>query len=91
MIRQITYQPKDSEEMKTKWIFRDDGDLSKDYSDFKTLEVLLNEIYDVMNLCENTSATIMSHSKNKASAYWDILDIFDRKTRWNNTGPQDES
>jgi len=48
MIRQITYQPKDSEEMKTKWIFRDDGDLSKDYSDFKTMEVMLNRIYDVL-------------------------------------------
>jgi len=44
MIRQITYQPKDSEEMKTKWIFRDDGDLSKDYSDFKTMEVMLNDL-----------------------------------------------
>ena len=48
MIRQITYQPKDSEKMKTKWIFRDDGDLSKDYSDFKTMEVMLNDIYNVI-------------------------------------------
>jgi len=48
MIRQVTYQQKDSEEMKTKWIFRDDGDLSKDYSDFKTMEVMLNDIYNVI-------------------------------------------
>tara|TARA_Y100001947_G_C10290661_1_gene282654 strand:- start:670 stop:825 length:156 start_codon:yes stop_codon:yes gene_type:complete len=34
--------------MKTKWIFRDDGDLSKDYSDFKTMEVMLNDIYNVI-------------------------------------------
>jgi len=49
MIRQITYQPKDSEKMETKWIFRDDGDLSKDYSDFKTMEVMLNRIYGVID------------------------------------------
>jgi len=48
MIRQITYQPKDSEKMKTKWIFRDDGDLSKEYSDFKTMEVMLNDLQDVL-------------------------------------------
>ena len=48
MIRQVTYQPKDSEEMKTKWIFRDDGDLSKEYSDFKTMEVMLNDLQDVL-------------------------------------------
>ena len=48
MIRQITYQPKDSEKMKPKWIFRDDGDLSKEYSDFKTMEVMLNDLQDVL-------------------------------------------
>ena len=48
MICQITYQPKDSEKMKTKWIFRDDGDLSKEYSDFKTMEVMLNDLQDVL-------------------------------------------
>ena len=48
MIRQVTYQQKDSEEMKTKWIFRDDGDLSKEYSDFKTMEVMLNDLQDVL-------------------------------------------
>ena len=45
MIRKITYQKPDGS-MKTKWIFRSDGDLTKEYSDFKTLETLLNEIYD---------------------------------------------
>ena len=47
MIRQITYQ-KDDGEMKTKWIFREDGDLSKEYSDFKTMENLLNNIYEAI-------------------------------------------
>jgi len=53
MIRQITYQPKDSEKMKTKWIFRDDGDLAKDYSDFKTIEVMLNKIYEITDSHRN--------------------------------------
>jgi|ETNmetMinimDraft_18_1059904.scaffolds.fasta_scaffold87455_2 hypothetical protein len=43
-IRQVTYQDKGSGEMKTKWIFRDDDDFSKDYSDFKAMEKLLNTI-----------------------------------------------
>jgi hypothetical protein len=43
-IRQVTYQHKESGEMKTKWIFRDDDDFSKDYSDFKAMEKLLNTI-----------------------------------------------
>lgn len=45
MIRQVTYQKADGK-MKTKWIFRSDGDLTKDYSDFKDLETLLNQIYE---------------------------------------------
>lgn len=44
MVRQVTYQ-KDDGTMKTKWIFREDADYSKDYSDFKTMENLLNNIY----------------------------------------------
>ena len=74
MIRQITYQPKDSEEMKTKWIFRDDGDLSKDYSDFKTIEVILNKIYEIVDSNRN---------KTKNRAYWDIVRIFDKKVNEN--------
>jgi len=74
MIRQITYQPKDSEKMKTKWIFRDDGDLAKDYSDFKTIEVMLNKIYEITDSHRN---------KNKNRAYWDIADIFDKKMNGN--------
>ncbi len=45
MIRKETYQKNDGS-MKTKWIFRLDGDLTKDYSDFKTLETLCNRIYE---------------------------------------------
>jgi len=74
MIRQITYQPKDSEEMKTKWIFRDDGDLSKDYSDFKTIEVILNKIYEIVDSNRN---------KTKNRAYWDIVRIFDKEVNGN--------
>ena len=74
MIRQITYQPKDSEKMETKWIFRDDGDLSKDYSDFKTIEVMLNKIYEITDSHRN---------KNKNRANWEIADIFDKKMNGN--------
>ena len=74
MIRQITYQPKDSEGMKTKWIFRDDGDLSKDYSDFKTIEVILNKIYEIVDSNRN---------KTKNRAYWDIVRIFDKEVNGN--------
>ncbi len=45
MIREVTYQKEDGK-MKTKWIFRSDNDLTKNYSDFKTMEMLLNQIYD---------------------------------------------
>jgi len=48
MIRQVTYQKEDGT-MKTKWIFREDDDYSKDYSDFKAMENLLNQIYEAFS------------------------------------------
>ena len=48
MIRQVTYQKEDGT-MKTKWIFREDEDYSKDYSDFKAMENLLNQIYEAFS------------------------------------------
>jgi len=48
MIRQVTYQKEDGT-MKTKWIFREDEDYSKDYSDFKAMENLLNHIYEAFS------------------------------------------
>ena len=63
MIRSVFKLDEDTGSMDGRFIFRNDHDLSKEYSDFKTMEEMLNKVTAVYNNPENDADAIVDQLK----------------------------